>query len=90
MQQCARVEPGVVDAVLSYCHYSLNDSSLESVVPYLESKGVGIINASLLSMGLLTEQVCTRACPRCPHAASMLTCKPGIQTYHSTARWSPL
>ncbi|CAK0762944.1 hypothetical protein CVIRNUC_003008 [Coccomyxa viridis] len=51
-----RVEPGVVNAVLSYCHYSLNDSSLESVVPYLESKGVGIINASLLSMGLLTEQ----------------------------------
>jgi len=46
-----------VDSVLSYCHYSLSDSSLESLIPYLESKGVGIINASLLSMGLLTEQV---------------------------------
>ena len=90
MQQCARVEPGVVDAVLSYCHYSLNDSSLESVVPYLESKGVGIINASLLSMGLLTEQVCTRACPRCPHAACMSTRKPSTQTCHPTARWYPL
>ncbi|CAL5219725.1 g1621 [Coccomyxa viridis] len=51
-----RVEPGTVDAVLSYCHYSLNDSSLETLIPYLKSKGVGIINASLLSMGLLTEQ----------------------------------
>ena len=45
-----------MDAVLSYCHYSLNDSSLETLIPYLKSKGVGIINASLLSMGLLTEQ----------------------------------
>ena len=90
MQQCARVEPGVVDAVLSYCHYSLNDSSLESVVPYLESKGVGIINASLLSMGLLTEQACTHASPRYPHAACMPICKPSIQTRQPTARWSRL
>ena len=47
-----------MDAVLSYCHYCLNDSSLDGLIPYLEGKGVGIINASLLSMGLLTEQVC--------------------------------
>jgi len=35
----------------------LNDTSLESVLPYLEEKGMGVINASILSMGLLTEQV---------------------------------
>jgi L-galactose dehydrogenase len=45
-----------VDAILSYCHYSLNDSSLGGLVPYLARMGVGIINASPLSMGLLTEK----------------------------------
>ncbi|GAQ81474.1 D-threo-aldose 1-dehydrogenase [Klebsormidium nitens] len=51
-----RVAPGTVDVVLSYCHYSLNDRSLGDLLPYLEEKGVGVINASPLSMGLLTEQ----------------------------------
>jgi L-galactose dehydrogenase len=45
-----------VDTVLSYCHYALNDTSLEELLPYLEQKGVGIINASPFSMGLLTER----------------------------------
>ena len=45
-----------VDFVLSYCHYSLNDTAL---VPYAEKwrkKGLGVISASPLSMGLLTKQ----------------------------------
>ncbi|KAE9607152.1 hypothetical protein Lal_00026008 [Lupinus albus] len=50
-----RVPPGTVDVVLSYCHHCINDSTLEDIIPYLKSKGVGIINASPLSMGLLTE-----------------------------------
>lgn len=50
-----RVPPGSVDVILSYCHYSINDSSLEDLLPYLKSKGVGVISASPLSMGLLTE-----------------------------------
>ncbi|GER43287.1 NAD(P)-linked oxidoreductase superfamily protein [Striga asiatica] len=50
-----RVTPGTVDVILSYCHYSINDSSLEDLLPYLKSKGVGIISASPLAMGLLTE-----------------------------------
>lgn len=45
-----------VDTILSYCHLSLNDTSLETLIPYLEAKGVGIINASPLSMGLLTRR----------------------------------
>eukprot|EP00798_Chlamydomonas_sp_ICE-L_P006118 gene6118-2722_t len=36
--------------------YSLNDSTLETLIPYLEEKGVGIVSASPLCMGLLTEQ----------------------------------
>ncbi|KAK9811358.1 hypothetical protein WJX72_002436 [[Myrmecia] bisecta] len=51
-----RVPPGTVDTVLSYCHYSLNDTSLAKLVPYFKEKGVGIINASCLSMGLLTRK----------------------------------
>jgi L-galactose dehydrogenase len=45
-----------VDTVLSYCHYTLNDTSLEGLLPYLQQKRVGIINASPLAMGLLTER----------------------------------
>lgn len=42
-----------LDAVLSYCHYSLNDTSLLELLPLLEQKQVGLISASPLSMGLL-------------------------------------
>ena len=51
-----RVEPGTVDAILSFCHYELNDNSLADLVTYLRGKGVGIINASPTGMGLLTPQ----------------------------------
>jgi L-galactose dehydrogenase len=42
-----------VDVILSYCHYSLNDSALLDLLPLLEAKQVGLMNASPLSMGLL-------------------------------------
>jgi len=42
-----------VDCIISYCHYSLNDTSLLGLLPLLEEKGVGLVNASPLSMGLL-------------------------------------
>ncbi|CAF1711591.1 unnamed protein product [Brassica oleracea var. botrytis] len=48
-----RVPLGTIDVILSYCHYSINDSKL---LPYLKSKGVGVITASPLAMGLFTEQ----------------------------------
>ncbi len=51
-----RVPAGTVDTVLSYCHYSLNDQTLADMIPYLKEKNAGIINASALSMGLLTDQ----------------------------------
>ncbi|MCM3205525.1 aldo/keto reductase [Paenibacillus illinoisensis] len=41
------------DAIISYCHYALNDNSLLSLLPLLEKEGVGLVNASPLSMGLL-------------------------------------
>jgi len=42
--------------VLSFCHYELNDSLLESLLPYFREKGVGVINASPTGMGLLTPR----------------------------------
>lgn len=45
-----------VDSILSYCHYSLNDTALSSLLPILQDKGIGIINASPLSMGLLSNR----------------------------------
>lgn len=44
-----------IDFILSYCHYCLNDTSLLDLAPSLKAEGIGIINASPLSMGLLTE-----------------------------------
>lgn len=51
----AIAEHADLDVILSYCHYCLNDTTLMGLVPYLNSKKLGIINASPLSMGLLTE-----------------------------------
>ena len=45
-----------VDTVLSYAHYSMNDTTLDGLIPYLQAKDVGIIGASPLSMGLLTNR----------------------------------
>lgn len=45
-----------VDCIISYCHYSLNDHSLLKLLPLLEKLKVGLINASPLSMGLLSTR----------------------------------
>lgn len=50
------VERTEIDFILSYCHYSLNDTSLVDLVPTLKAKEIGIISASPLAMGLLTER----------------------------------
>ena len=51
-----KVGPNAVDTILSFCHYELNDESLLGLLPYLNEKGVGVINASPTGMGLLTPQ----------------------------------
>ena len=50
------VAEGTVESVLNFCHYCLCDDKLVDFLDYFEEKGVGIINASPLSMGLLTER----------------------------------
>src|SRR4051794_5957504 len=44
-----------LDVILSYNHYTLQNAMLADLVPYLESKGVGIINAAPFSARLLTN-----------------------------------
>ena len=74
-----RVPKGTVESVLNFCHYCLCDDKLADFIDYFEQKGVGIVNASPLSMGLLTErgvpdwhpapksliEACTRAAEYC-------------------------
>lgn len=45
---------GTVESVLNFCHYCLNDDELLDYLDFFEAKGIGVINASPLSMGLLT------------------------------------
>jgi len=44
------------DVILSYCHYALNDTSLLSLLPLLESRQIGLVSASPLAMGLLSTR----------------------------------
>ncbi len=45
-----------LDLILSYCHYHLADQSLmDNLAPLVRSKGMGLINAAPLAMGLLTQ-----------------------------------
>jgi len=46
-----------LDVVISYCHFNLqNQRLLSELMPVAEAHGVGVLNASPLAMGLLTEQ----------------------------------
>ena len=73
------VPAGTVESVLNFCHYCLNDDKLTDYIDYFEQRGIGVINASPLSMGLLTKrgvpdwhpapkplvEVCARAAQHC-------------------------
>jgi len=50
------VERAEVDTILSYSRYCLNDTSLMGILPELERRGVGVLTASPLSMGLLSHR----------------------------------
>jgi len=44
-----------LDVILSYNHYTLQNTMLADLVPYLKAKGVGIMNAAPFSARLLTN-----------------------------------
>jgi aryl-alcohol dehydrogenase-like predicted oxidoreductase len=49
-------ESGVVESILNFCHYSLNDTLLIDFLGFFEQHNVGVINASPFSMGLLSQR----------------------------------
>lgn len=49
-------DPGTVESVLCFCHYSLNDEMLLDYLDFFEQNHVGVINASPFSMGLLSQR----------------------------------
>ena len=50
------LERAELDCLLSYCHYSLHNTSLLGLIPWLKQRDVGIMNASPFSERLLTRQ----------------------------------
>lgn len=86
------------DAIISYCHFTLCDQTLADRFDYFKAKGVGVINASPLGMGLLSNQgpqpwhpapaslkeACARAAALCRARGSDLA-KLGIQFAASCA-----
>jgi L-galactose dehydrogenase len=44
-----------LDVILSYCHYTLYDTTLAGLIPTLLERNIGVINAAPTGMGLLTE-----------------------------------
>jgi aryl-alcohol dehydrogenase-like predicted oxidoreductase len=73
-----------LDCVLSYNHYTLQNTMYAGLVPYLQEKGVGIINAAPFSARLLTSaplppwhkstpevrEICHKAAAHCRQAGS--------------------
>lgn len=49
-------EDGTVESILNFCHYSLNDDLLLDYLDFFEERGIGVINASPFSMGLLSQR----------------------------------
>lgn len=50
------VAPGTVESILNFCHFTLNDDKLLDYLEYFEQRSIGVINASPLSMGLLSRR----------------------------------
>ena len=44
-----------IDSILSYCRLTLNDNSLQEHLDFFKSHGISIINASPVSLGMLTK-----------------------------------
>lgn len=81
-----RVPDGTVESVLNFCHYCLNDDKLADFFDYFDARQIGIINASPLSMGLLSERGVPGWHPAPP--ALVEACAKAVQ--HCKARKYPI
>jgi len=49
-------EAAPVDSILTYCHYNLMNTDMDAVLTgFARERGIGLINAAALHMGILTE-----------------------------------
>jgi L-galactose dehydrogenase len=49
-------EANPVDSILTYCHYNLMNTDMDEVLTsFARERGIGLINAAALHMGILTE-----------------------------------
>ena len=55
-QPKANGQKPLVESILNFCHYTLNDDAITDYLDFFEQYGVGIVNASPLSMGLLSQR----------------------------------
>ncbi|MEM7391069.1 MAG: aldo/keto reductase [Verrucomicrobiota bacterium] len=49
------IEQAEVDTIQSYCHYSLNNTSLTDLLPELKARNIGVFSSAPLSMRLLAD-----------------------------------
>lgn len=68
---------GTVESILSFCHYCLNDDALLDYLDFFEANEVGVINASPLSMGMLTERGAPAWHPATPELKAV--CEKAVQ-----------
>lgn len=47
---------GMVETIMNFCHFTLNDDLLLDYLDFFEVRGIGVISASPLSMGLLSRR----------------------------------
>lgn len=47
---------GMVETIMNFCHYTLNDDLLVDYLDMFEEREIGVISASPLSMGLLSQR----------------------------------
>lgn len=47
---------GMVETIMNFCHFTLNDDLLLDYLDFFEERGIGVISASPLSMGLLSRR----------------------------------
>ena len=84
-----------LDTILSYCRYTLNDTSLAALLPDLATAGVGVISASATGMACSTRGACRRGTrprrrsatrpPRWWHSAR--SAAPAPPVWRCSSRW---
>lgn len=89
-----QTDPGVIAAVQSYCRATLFDKELIDEVAFFQEHSVGIIHASPLGLGLLTERgaptwhPATNKLQDACHSAALFCKKGGVDLAKLATVWS--